>query len=104
MSEEFFWLEDVYSFVQQNKLDDAIDVLFYNIDDLLLAGELYKCDCLLKTIDLKRLDTNLVVALLSITKSAKHKLSERASFVLRALNRLNELSPDRVSKMISGLT
>ena len=97
------WLNDVYSLVAADGPDDAIDVLFNNIDDMLLAGDFARCDDLLMVIDPKRLDTNLLVAALSITKAAAEKLPTRARFVQRVERRVGELAPERLESLLSGL-
>ncbi|MEQ1571872.1 MAG: hypothetical protein ABMA64_39965 [Myxococcota bacterium] len=97
------WLGDVYSLVARSDPDSAIDVLFEQVDDLLSAGEFNRCDALLKTIDPKRLDSNLLVAALSITKRAADRLPERQAFVRRVTARLMEVAPDRLERLLSGL-
>lgn len=97
------WLGDVYSLVAQHDPDGAIDVLFARVDEMLIAGEFDHCDALLKTIDPKRLDSNLLIATLSATKRAAAKLPERRAFVRRVTARLKEVAPGRVERLLSGL-
>lgn len=97
------WLGDVYSLVARQRPDDAVDILFDHIDDLLLAGRFAHCDELLRAVDLARLDTNLIVAVLSITLMAAEHLPYRARFFERARRRLAILAPDRVERLLSGL-
>lgn len=68
------WIDEVYACVERNDPDAAVDVLFRGIDRLLRAGEFSKCDDLLMSLDLERLDSNLLVALDSITRRAADKL------------------------------
>lgn len=97
------WLGDVYSLVRRNQPDAAVDILFRHVDDMLLKDEFSRCNALLRAIDLKRLDTNLIVAVLSITVEVSSQLSYRSRFVGRAEKRLQELAPERVERLLSGL-
>ena len=83
------WLDDVYSLVQQKRQRKAVDILYEKVDDLLIAGEFKRCDELLRTIDLSRLDTNLIVSVLAMTKSAASDLPCRPNFLARARSVLN---------------
>jgi hypothetical protein len=97
------WLEDIYALVDEGDPDSAIDILFTEVDTFLSVGDFTRCDGLLRTIDPKRLDTNLLVAALSITKRAADKLRERRAFVQRVKSRLEVVAPDRAGKLLSGL-
>ena len=97
------WLEDIYTLVDEGDPDSAIDILFTEVDKILSAGDFTRCDGLLRTIDPKRLDTNLLVAALSITKRGADKLRERPAFVQRVKSRLEVVAPDRAAKLLSGL-
>lgn len=97
------WLVEVYSLVSRNDPDGAIDLLFAHLDDMLSEGEFRRCDTVLKTIDPKRLDSNLLVAALSATKRAAQLLPEREAFVRRARARLQDLAPDRAERLLAGL-
>jgi hypothetical protein len=102
-SSSLTWLGDVYSLVAQGRFEAAIDVLFRNVDALLLAGQFSRCNELLRAIDLKRLDTNLLVGALSITVSAADRLPGRAHFVERVARQLEVLAPGRVERLLAGL-
>lgn len=97
------WLDDVYSKVAAGVPDDAIDILFDHIDDLLIEGRFSECEDVLMMIDPKRLDTNLLVAALSITKAAADRLPSRVRFVQRVEHRLTELAPERLEALLGGL-
>jgi hypothetical protein len=96
------WLEDVYSLVRREKIDPAIDLLFDRVDNLLLAGKFSECDALLKVIDVKRLDSNLIVAALSITDAAKDKLPSRSQFLDVCEKHLPTIAPGRVQLLLDG--
>jgi len=95
------WVEKIYSLVEQGKSYKAINILFKEIDDLLCEGEFETCNESLKTFDLERLDTSLLVGLLSITFPASDKLSYRPEMVEKIRTRLENLAPDRVGRLRS---
>lgn len=96
-------LTDLYSLVARGRPDDAIDILFQNVDELLTRGDFAGCDELLRVVDLNHLDTNLVVALLSITAGASAHLRERGAVFARAKEVLLKLSPSRADRLLDGL-
>lgn len=98
------WLYDLYALVQEEEIDDAIDLLFDQVDDLLLAGDFEECNNLLLSIDVKMLDVNLLVALLTITYPAKDELRDRGSVVRRIAKRLRALAPERAEGLLRGRT
>lgn len=102
-SDRPLWLDDVYSLVVKAKPDAAVDVLFARVDELLRRREFDRCDSLLRAVDLGRLDTNLMVALLSITQPAASKLKARLEVVEKIEKHLRLLAPDRAERLLSGL-
>ena len=97
------WIEDVYSLLARKQIDEAIDVLFTETERLLSKGNFSECNSLLQTIDLKRMDTNLLIALLSITLSAAQKLPYRTRLREKVEKRLRELAPARSERLLRGL-
>ncbi len=97
------WLAEVYSYSADGRNDDAIDLLFDHIDDLLLAGDFVAVNELVYAIDAKRLNTTTMLAALSITKAAADKLPNRASLLSRIEAILRETEPDRFQRLLSGL-
>ena len=91
------WLPEWYT------TDDAVYKLFTRVDDQLLDGDFAQVDDLILTVDLEQLDTTRIVALLSITAAARHKLIHRADFVTRVEQRLLVLAPDRIDGLMKGL-
>jgi hypothetical protein len=100
---DFSWLTDVYALNEAGETDDAVDMIFDRVDDLLLDGEAPQVDDLLNAIDVKRLDITLMLAALSITKPAADRLQNRLGFVGRVEGRLREVAGDRMERLLSGL-
>ena len=97
------WLTDVYSKVDMAEPDDAIDVLFEQVDLLLEQERFATCNALLLAIDPKRLDTSLLIAALSITLPAAEHLPNRKQFSASVEERIRELAPERAERLLSGL-
>jgi hypothetical protein len=98
------WIDDVYSLVAKKEPDKAIDILFNHVDEWLLRNEFTRCNDLFHVVDVKRLDTHLLVALLSITLAASQKLPDRPKFVLRVERQLKESRPEcEVNDLLKGL-
>lgn len=97
------WLEDVYSDVRSGRTEKAIDLLFERIDTLLNDEDFDGCDDVICKIDFARLDTNLMIAALTITLAAKDRLRKRRQMVERVESRLQSIAPDRVERLLAGL-
>ena len=96
----FDWLEAVYALVKKGELDEAIDVLFYEVDELSNPD----CDEMLLQMDLDRLDVALLIGLLSITLVRKAKLSNRVETFRQVEERfMRDLDPERVVRLLQGL-
>ena len=105
MQKTFDWLQQIYRLVEAgggHNIDDAIDLLFDHIDEMFLEGRFEECNDLLPKIDLEKMDTYLLVGLLSITFAAKNKLSYHPEFESKIEERLKVLAPDRAHRLIRG--
>ncbi len=111
------WLNDIYTFVSENKDEEAMDLLFAKVGDLLDNGEFDKVNKILPTIDLRKLNLNLLVGLLSITRCGTNKpldvlasyyepelLSYRPKLVEEIEKVMYEIEPtERIDKLLKGL-
>jgi hypothetical protein len=95
--------DQLYALVEGEYIDAAIDLLFEVVDDWFLARQFEQCDRFLADLDITRLDTNLLVGVLSITYAAKDKLQERAALVPQVRARLEQLAPGRADRLMEGL-
>lgn len=95
------WLNDVYSFVHQNQERKAVDILYEKVDDLLVEKKFLQCDDLLQTIDLKRLNSNLIVSILAMTKNAAEDLPYRKKLLRRSRTILDSITPGRAERLLS---
>lgn len=99
-SSAFAWLDHVYSLTAKNESDAAIDVLFPKMDKLFREGHFDTADDVLRAVDVARLNTSLMVAVLAITRPAKASLPQRQVLLQRIERRLRELEPDRVERLL----
>jgi hypothetical protein len=97
------WLDEVYSLVDRGETERAVDQVFEQLDEQLLAGDYESCDRALGCIDVARLDSFTMIAVLSVTLMAAAKLPHRIDLVRRTRRRLAELDPVRAERLLKGL-
>jgi hypothetical protein len=84
-------------------VDDAIDLLFTYVDNLLSQKKFSECDSFLLGVDADLLSVTLLVAIMSITFSAKDQLKERPLFIAKVEQHLQKVTPNRSSSLMEGL-
>jgi len=82
--------------------DEALMILFRGIDNLLCEGKFEQVNQDLQDIDLEKLDSTLLVGLLSITFAAKKHLPYREPMTLKLAERLKVLVPDKWERLIKN--
>ena len=83
--------------------DQAVDMLFDHIDEL-LSEELYEaCNMFLTQIDPKQLSANLNVSLLAITLGARARLPYRDELVSQIRTLFEAQEPQRFNALLRGL-
>jgi len=97
------WLSHIYDLIKINKIDDAIDILFSQIDNRLLKGEFKQCDEILKSINLQKVNITFMICVLAITSPAKDKLLYRKELFENIKNIINQKDPQRCSRLLNGL-
>ena len=111
------WLNDIYTFVYENKDEEAMDLMFEKIGNLLDNGDFEVVDEILPTIELRKLNLNLLVGLLCITRCGTNKsfdvlasyyepdlLSYRPKLVEEIEKVMYEIGPnERIDKLLKGL-
>lgn len=97
------FLEQIYTLVKKKETDQAIRILFHKMNDLYSKNKFDECDEILSNVDAHKLDTNLMIAFLSITLLAKSELKKRTHFVLVIERILKEKEPHRVERLMKGL-
>lgn len=94
------WIEDVYKHNAAGETAHGIDLIFQHVNSHLQRDEIPACDSLLLTADLKRMNSSLIVALLSISKPVSQKLSNWEGFLARAESALKGFVPDRCDHLM----
>ncbi len=68
--------------------DEAIDLVYSRLSEMLAAGETEDCDDVLEGIDVTKLTAAVIASLLTISAGAKSVLTERRDFYNRARDHL----------------
>lgn len=102
MNNEIQWINQIYSYLDHGDRDAVIDLLFDTFEKLYIKN-IEQLNNILQIIDLDRLDSYVLFALLCLTFEGKERLSYRSTLVQKIENRLKILVPDRVEKLMSGL-
>lgn len=92
-------LQKLYSLTDREKTDEAIDLMFSVVNAMI---SMKKYEFFLKTIDINRLNSSLIVALLTITLPLRSS-TLRSELVDRAELFLREKEPDRTDQLLDGL-
>ncbi len=95
------WLRRAVQLEENGRDDEALDVIYRNVDQMLLEGHFALCDQLLGDLDPSKLSVDLTVAFLTITLAARGRLRNRPEFFHRAAQQLAS-QPD-VHQLLSGL-
>ena len=81
--------------VDHGKIDAAIDIIFDQIDEMLLARQFERVDQILRDVECRGYSIDILLSLLTITLAAKRHLPSRPAFydlVVSTLGERNELS------------
>jgi hypothetical protein len=87
------WLQRIYRLSGEEHIRPAVGLVLDMLDDLLYAGNLARCDEILKLADVTQMAVPVVLAFLTVTAPARSELSERDNFSKRARERLLQLRP-----------
>jgi hypothetical protein len=101
----FFWLQTVYQRIEQGDAEEAVDILYDCIDDLALNDQFDDIDELFTRIDLTKMNTEAILAVLTITLAGTKILKGRTAFCEQARTRLQELghTEDTLASLLKGL-
>ena len=71
------------------KTDTALDIIYDQVDEMLLAGRFEDVNRCLRDVKTDSYSVHVLLALLTITLAAKRKLPDRAGFYVRAADTLS---------------
>lgn len=98
------WLSQVRSWDLEGLHRKAVQRLFDEIDEMCEHGAFADIDVLLSELDLSDMSTSLIIGLLSVTLPAKDLLPTRVGILSQARKTLSEREPERVDRLLKGLT
>ena len=84
------------------KQDESLDVIFDNIDEMLLRGEFEECDSVLSTMPVNQLSNAQLITVLTATLAAKIELQNRGNFV-RQVHSVLESRDSDADLLVRGL-
>lgn len=90
------WLSQAIEANAAGQLGRALDIIYDAIDDKLLAGKFDEVDASLRLVDVRVLDTAMLIGILTITSWARSRLPFRNEFfelVRQELDRRGENDP-----------
>jgi hypothetical protein len=94
------WLASLYSLVSCGQTDQAIDLLFRNVDKSCRTGDFSLVDSLVRSVDVKRLNIELLLALVAITKRPAEKLAHRGSLLVAVQREIKRIEPNRADRLL----
>lgn len=77
------WLNEAIVLRAVGLEEKALDIIYDNVDDLLLAGKLEEVDSLLSTFPVFCVPTDFLVGMLTITLRESERLKHRSEFFQR---------------------
>ena len=98
-------LEKILELCKENKIDQAIDILFYDIDTFLINDNFDAVDKYLFSMNLKEYPVDILIGFLTITLSARSKLAHRDLFLERVTFELKKrnIPSNDLEALLSGL-
>ena len=93
-----------WSLIEETKgVSVALDILYDNIDDMLLAGKFQQIDSYLTEIHIPGLSKHILLGILTITFAAKTRLLAREAFFFKVKDELTKRNETNVGELLQGL-
>jgi hypothetical protein len=97
------WLEQIYTFCAEGKLNSGLYLVLDELDELLHEHNVARCDEILVAADVDRMPAEVLLAFLMGTFRARAALSARVAFLDRVETKLRATTPDRVDSLLASL-
>ncbi len=94
---------DRLDLLSQHPISKALDILYEELDEALIAGQFEEVDIYLRHVNVSRYRVEILIGFLTITFVWKDSLKERAGFYDRVKARVEKSYPDREEKILMGL-
>lgn len=101
--EDESFLEVIYEYIENSEIEEAGDLLLERIDESFERDKFFEVDELISKIDIGKLNSTLMVGLLSFTYAGKDKLKNHSIMVSKIEEKLTRDCPDRVQKLMENL-
>jgi len=100
-----FWLDKVMQLDREGQVDDAIDIVYENMDELLLDGKYQAAGEILEHIECDQLSEYLLIAFATITLTKKKIIPKRDDFMARVRDSLRRRGTDdeEIDDLLAGL-
>jgi hypothetical protein len=82
--------------------EDALDLIYGEVDELLCSGKFGDVDGLLGSIPVDSLSVVHLIGFVTITYAAREQLPEWCTFVARVRAHLEGVEPTRVDSLLAG--
>lgn len=96
------WIEQSIEFEKSGKGEEALDVIFDNIDELLLSSKYKQCSSVLASLPVDRLSNAQLLTALTASSAARDRLSGRKVLYSR-VEKILALRGTDVSRLLLGL-
>lgn len=99
------WMKTAYELSEKGLIEESTDFIFDKIDGMLHLGKFTEIDTFLRSVDIAKLDTNIIVSILAITNSAINELKEYRNFIDKAESYFRAVGMDenRINRIMLGL-
>jgi len=101
-SNTFSWIERSIELQRAGEIEQALDVIFDNLDELLQSSKYEQCSFALASLPVGRLTDAQLLTALTATAPARHQLPGRKPFFSRVERTLTARGVD-VERLLSGL-
>jgi len=99
------WVEEAFRLELDGETDKAIDLIYVNMDNLMLEAKFDEVSGILNSIDCDGASEDLLVAFACITNTAKKLVGSRDYFISRIKTSLEKrgLEADEIEGIMEGL-
>jgi len=97
-------LTKLYQLIRDRKVDEALDVIYAQMDELFKTGKFNQVDTILENVDFGQLDLDTQLGFLTATLAAKEYLKKREAFFQKVKRFVETTEPRETQKgLLDGL-
>lgn len=99
------YLEEIYELAAEGFIEEATDLIFDGIDDLLCESSFLTVDEILQKVEVSKLPTTLMRSFLTITVAAKDLLPSRPKLYIEIWNKMEGIKGrEKTQQILGGLS